>query len=611
MRRALIAIGCNTYDHAPSLQGAEADARRVFEALTTGANASYSAADSRLLMSPTLDELQATLTELDPTSLDTLTFYFAGHGHVKAGTFHLCVRNTQIERTTSTAYPLHTLLAFLQEASPRQANVVIDACESGGVVADIGRALNPDVIGNSGSTGISLLAACARDQFAYETPEGGRCTSALVKCLDGTTFVQDITESLELTEVARNVATEVGDAGVQSPTYWGLNLTGQANFCRNPHFDQSSPLRGTLAKAKQVKLSQALQDELWATYQEIGKSWNPAQLRNVLIEASSQIPADSASTLQFFRHVSLSFLERGSGLEPFQKLELRATCLSPLLQYCHDSELIEKYVEGECKEIAREALAAASNLLDDLRGSDFALIQGGLSDLYFLPLRVIKVLGWIGASLTCLGTELTPKEAAVAKDLTHELLRLYPLSISSMSDAQAPSFVAGILGLRTIGMDDECETIAGLMFSSACEHPSHIAAESLDASQVLDFLMHRHSGENPPRGIAARPSQLIFAILRIGVALKLDDVMDPAMSDLDHTSINAFFPTSYLAYAQERMDDGTNATIEIGDGLWTLDELYSNWQKMPNPAPENDAVAMLAMYCSLLFPDRVYWPRDL
>ena len=60
--RALLAIGCNEYDGALKLNGAEVDATRIFDALVRPDTGWYDGARSRLLLSPTLDIVRAALS---------------------------------------------------------------------------------------------------------------------------------------------------------------------------------------------------------------------------------------------------------------------------------------------------------------------------------------------------------------------------------------------------------------------------------------------------------------------------------------------------------------------------------------------------------------------
>src|SRR5690606_2092290 len=144
-------------------------------------------------------------------------------------------------QVAATAFPLNSFLSVIQEAAPRHANILIDACSSGGVAKDFRRALSQEDIGEVGTTEISLLAACARNQSAYEKDGKGLFTSQVTACIEGTTFVQDATDNLDLADVAGVVSQRMSKHGYQQPVFWGLNLTGRPNFCRNPHVSDDSP----------------------------------------------------------------------------------------------------------------------------------------------------------------------------------------------------------------------------------------------------------------------------------------------------------------------------------------------------------------------------------
>lgn len=59
--RALIAIGCDVYEHLNPLSGAEADARDVFDILIRPEVGDYDSARSHLLLSPTLQQMRDAL----------------------------------------------------------------------------------------------------------------------------------------------------------------------------------------------------------------------------------------------------------------------------------------------------------------------------------------------------------------------------------------------------------------------------------------------------------------------------------------------------------------------------------------------------------------------
>ena len=62
--RALLAIGCNAYDHLNSLSCAEEDADAIFELLIEPSIGDYDGARSRLLLSPTLQDVRAALATM-------------------------------------------------------------------------------------------------------------------------------------------------------------------------------------------------------------------------------------------------------------------------------------------------------------------------------------------------------------------------------------------------------------------------------------------------------------------------------------------------------------------------------------------------------------------
>jgi uncharacterized caspase-like protein len=173
--RALISVGCNAYDHMQALDGAEADARRMYDALMKAEIGEYDPARSRILLSPTSTDLRNAMREVlfAGEQLDTFTFFFAGHGCVKSGSFYMCLKDSQAEALSASGLSLSQFFLNLSETAPAQSNIIIDACESGGLIGDLGVLLKSSLIGDAGTPGITLLATSAQNQYSGETPEGG------------------------------------------------------------------------------------------------------------------------------------------------------------------------------------------------------------------------------------------------------------------------------------------------------------------------------------------------------------------------------------------------------------------------------------------------------
>ena len=187
----LVCIGSDTYDRLAGLSGAEKDARAIFDSLATRSG-DYDQKASRLLLSPELAAIQSALNAAFPTNTDpdVFTFFFAGHGAVKAGSFFLCTKDAHPDRLSTTAFPIISLFSLINEMRPRQVNIIVDACQAGGSSFDLGQLVRPEVIGSSQASSIAFLGACSSDQFAHETHEGGVLTQELIKCLTGGTMPQ-------------------------------------------------------------------------------------------------------------------------------------------------------------------------------------------------------------------------------------------------------------------------------------------------------------------------------------------------------------------------------------------------------------------------------------
>ena len=279
-RRALIAVGCNAYDHLQTLYGAEADARRTYDALMKTEVGEYDPAHSRALLSPTSTTLRNQILEVlfSSEALDTFTFFFAGHGVVKSGSFYMCLKDSRAEALSASGLSLSEFFLNLSEASPAQSNIIIDACESGGLIADLGVLLKSNLIGDAGTPAITLLATSAQNQPSAETREGGLGTNAILDCIEGREFVQDSTSALDLVEIGRRVSSRLRSTGDQTPVVWGLNLYGPPRFCRNPFFasNPAAPLRHVLQawpSASDTSIRERY-DCLWKAYGSVSGEWD-------------------------------------------------------------------------------------------------------------------------------------------------------------------------------------------------------------------------------------------------------------------------------------------------------------------------------------------------
>lgn len=609
MKRILIAVGCDKYQHMPALGGAENDAVQLFTALANNHGAEYDASCSVLLKSPTLSELQLEISKIDLTEpIETITFCFAGHGTVRSGSFWMCLADSQDGRLSSTAYSLSSLLLFFQEAKPRHANVLIDACESGGVVADIRSSLRAADFGEADTTGITLLAACAKDQYAEERNGSGLGTSAVLECICGDRLVQDLTPYLDLAEIARAIAT--GKVGQQQPIFWGLNLSGSAPFCGNPHFSHESPLKQSIAAGAKLNLDEVTKRKLRQAYSDVADDWAPAQLRDSLLEILASEESPIEARLGFLSQVSSALILRASGCaDPFREIEVRATALSVLLPFV-DEPSIAAHCEAECVQVAEGVLARIVEICDAVERDKYALLgKSAHADLFLLPIRLSKLIGWFGVALLVMNSrEESGRLNAIASRFSRIVVENYSLSFSSMSDSQAPYIAVAIAGLGAVGARDDAETVLGLLFKSICDSHGAVASLWIEPKDIVNFLLFRAGVETEVQdGVLARPSQLILVLLLASRMFDLDEIFDTSLRDLDRISIYGFVPKSYLDYSKETIGEGKNVTFKIGFDVWTIQGLVDFWSKIERPAPSTKACEHVATVSSLLYPDRVPW----
>jgi hypothetical protein len=611
LKHVLIAVGCDVYDNSRSLDGAENDARNIFSLLTDIKYGFCEADCSTLILSPSLTELQRGLLDASKSLLpgDVVTFYFAGHGYVKGNIFYMCCRDTQVDRIGVSALPLNNLLSLIHEVTPSHANLIIDACNSGGVMGDFNRVLSPDTIGSAATTGITLLAACAQDQFAAEVNGEGLCTSIIIRCINGTTFVQDLDVALDLASISTIVSRDLRQTN-QQPAYWGLNLTGRPNFCTNPHFSGDSDLRRTLAEARPMAMLPGTANTIQNLYSEIDHGWVPKNLQQVLAKV---LPSggDPGSNLSFLNNLANAMRQRaGQSHDPFREIEVVVTCLSPLLVHCKRQPVIESYVIGRCVDLGVRIVEICQDIHEELLRDEFALLgDTGVGELFILPGRITSLLGWLGWAIVVSRT--SGGDATTAEGLAGRLLAIildkYQGSVRAMTDAQAPALLVIAVALKATEARENLEKFAGLYFLDLCEAKGLISRTDMDSSFIIDFLLSKSDRDpNAPETIA-NPSTFLCVLLLLAKELELEDAFDLGMSDLDHRNANAFIPSSYSDFAFVKIDDGYNATFQIGHGIWRVADFSEKWNGLVRPVTESAGISLLSTACSLIYPDRIAW----
>ena len=591
MKRALIAIGCNHYDQdgLDDLAGAEFDAKRIYDQLIQVNVGNYDLTASRLLLSPTLDELRGALTDVlfEQGKLDTLTVYFAGHGLVNSVGFYMCLRDTRLGQFSGTAFGLGQLLSQIAEAQPTQTNIVIDACCSGGLTADLGVVPKSVSSGDAGSPAVTLLAMAARDQSAIEEGAGGVGTNALLDCITGRAFVQEATSALNLTEISHVVADRLPKEAGQNPTVTSLNVQQRSIFCRNPHYQASANSAFT--------------------------KWDPRAFLDAIdpiLASHSDSPSDLIANVE---RLSDGLITRAKGLsDRFREPEVLAVCVGALLPFCGAYPAVQNHVMHLMRKISNTVRNRLEELVGDTKANRYTLLSrsGDLGNLYAIPLRITKILGWIGACYhidKMLGQEESFPVRRYAELMDH-LIAEYPLSVSIMSDTQGPYVALALSAAHELGLQSQAETILSLLFSSVLRAKGMIADAHIEPKKLLTYLVCRLLGDfSNNLSLVARPSETITVLLRCASMLGMNDVFDDALQDLDHINLNAYITDDYGGYSKRYVEGGENASFVIGHGIWRVSDLDRAWPEEAGQRPANLSIQGGAVISSLIFPDRVPW----
>lgn len=614
--RVLFAIGCDSYEHADLLEGAERDARRVYDLLIQPDIGGYDSSRSRLLLSPSYGDVREALREalFNGPQSETFTFFFAGHGSVSAGAFYMWLRDSNPKGLSMSALSLADMFRSINEASPLQSNIIIDACESGGLIEDLGTLLKPGLLGNVGSPGLTLLATAAQDEGAGESAAGGIGTVALLECIEGQDFVQDHKGTLDLVEIGMRVSQRLRESG-QSPVVWGLNLFGPSGFCRNPRYgnDPAMQLRQALQAWPSTSSDVIRQnyDALWAAYSAAGSVWDPGKFSAVVREVLPPSSIDPEVLATVAERLAVTFSQRAlQARDPFRNVEILATLAVALLSSVNHpsvAETAQRLLDRACTVL----LDATSALVEHLAADKYALLSDRgavLSEFHELPLRLTRMLGWAAASpFLCRDEKQRTQAEALFARVAGLVLEYYGGSLIALNEAQASALCVVLSTCARLGLREEGELLAGCLFNSLIQCEARVARDDLPRDRALEYLLARRSNDFSDLGDAiARPIELLTVLLKAAGLFELEAIFDESLWKIDGVAFSAYRPASYMDYGSSMMEGGENLVWTIGFDVFKTSDFVASWPPA-RAVPQSSLVASLALAASLLYPDRQAW----
>jgi len=619
-KRVCICVGVtnHTDPRLGQLNGAKFDAKSMFVALTDPSRGEHDSDQSVLLLDPTRQEISQKIADLAyGGDVDTFTFFFAGHGGVSNEAYALCGTDANCDRFMATALPITEIFQILNDAQPRHSNIILDACQAAGMIADLGSLLRPSQLGKAQSASISIFAASAADRPAVETDAGGIGTTYLLSCIDGTKDCKVSKEYLSLDDMGAAIDSEFGE---QSPSIWSFNLSGASKFVKNPNavsvsndsFVSMPEFNATGLAGLNVESTESL----WRLYMDVTNEVDVRGVQERLETVISELEG-SADQAGMLVGLSESFSARaatsGDSFASTQSL-----CAFLFAAQTIDDEAIRgdviTYLLAQVDRSLFNALEEVSAALDE--GFGLLAKSGTYAEFFSLPIRISQVAAWSLTSVFLAGDMEAEARSrlAAASSVLDKLKGQYADSFSLMSENQAAYlFVISELAQR-YGLSDWSEEYLSTLYFNYFTVKRRVAKTYLPADKVLSFL-HWRCGEDKIDGsqFSANPTELLFVLLYHYWACGMMEVIRYDFEELDHTIVNTFIPAKYGHFSDQMIDDGSNVHFHVGFDLFTAKEFEDFIALHLTPAVESAAAGLdqkavaLALLASLIYPDRVPW----
>lgn len=624
--KVLLCIGCDAYEHIGTLNGAERDAKAIQRALTASEWSCIPAQDALLLLSPSSADLDRTLVQLQDRyeQIESFTIFFAGHGAEANDSYFLCLRDTRGDRLSTTGFALSRLFEFFNELKAAHCNVIIDACHAGGMVSNLSILLKPEVIGKANTFGVSFFVSSATDQYATETCEGGYGTVALLSVLSGDRDTGLRAGQLDLLDIGRPAAKAVSEKseGQQMPSVWGINLYGHMPIYGNPHADEASVssflgLTGISPLSAPGKAISEYSSELYGLVFAPDKDLTPEKLLQVLGAFAKRLEPFPDSLGIFIAGVWKSLEKRlRSSRNSFAVVEFSAACISLALGSALRDKNSSALINALAHQIVMECECLLLEIADDLSKDYRALSQHGIPDLFYLPQRISRILGWAGASLHIAG-ELGRDDRKIRHSLQQisgYVVEHYAAVCAGMSEEEAPYWAALLTAVGDGDIQGLGELVLSTLFNALVEYGGGLARPRLEAGDIYGYLKARAKKDlDELQAFSASPSEILGLVMLASGKFSLSEELDRDLESLDHAYVTLFIPDCYLEFGQPYIENGISHVFQIGQKVWTMDDLLQRWneaclpQLLGDESLNHPEVRIGALCSSLVMPDRVPW----
>jgi hypothetical protein len=253
-----------------------------------------------------------------------------------------------------------------------------------------------------------------------------------------------------------------------------------------------------------------------------------------------------------------------------------------------------------------------SHITDAIKKDRYHLLSPGAgpADLFYLPVRTMRVLSWSATNLMCckwVGRE-GAASSAVVRELCKHLLDEYVESLVAVSDEQAPYVLTSTRGLSEVA-PELVDVVLKRLFASSVARRGNVLRVRADPEAVMGYLLACAGG--PFEGVpVARPNHLVVALLRAARGRGLWESWDLELERLDGLHLGAFIPESLEVFGDLLVQQGATDVTRIGHGTWTCEAISNHVDQLvaarsSNYRLDDSTVVAAACVAAEALPDRV------
>lgn len=581
MKAYLVSIGCDNYQSETlnNLLGAENDATAVHNILVNSEYSIYGKEKSYLLKSPKINDVKKVLEDVlfENECPDIFTLFFAGHCGVVHGTYYLCLNETNPSRISLTGLSLTDIFRIISSSAVKHVNLVIDACNTAGLVNDLLSLIKPELIGAKGSFGISILAAAASDEYATEEKGQGLLTGSLIKLISGKEKVNSDVEFLDLVNLGRVISTNfIQEKRSQTPSSWGMNLYGPSIFSKNPYHSKNSTISthdfSFIPPASRVGMVLLnFKDDLWNLYDDLDNTEGVGDFLEVIRSAGKSVD-NIEDLLTLLKGVGYRFIDKFSPNCHIKQLELInaiSTILIPYLSLENVRDTLYEFMEL----FKVYGIKLLDNMLENLQKDKYYLInkKGAnfdiLADYYYLPHRLSKLVGYF-SQLILIDNNSSDK----LSELLELIRRNYSHHIIVMSEEQAPYIHTFFDTHRLLGKGEQVKDFLVSYMNDYIEHSGQVAAINFTTESNLKYLIQRYTQKKVDVEYKSNPDSLGSSLLLQANAYGIDEDVDSVIHLLDRHSFHLFIPSNISQFGDAFIECGFNMVLRCGFNFWTCKE---------------------------------------